>query len=62
MKCVSCTANYPQLEITHISQKGPYTTHVTHSTDICASFEQKIGVDDNYYEPHLFLIIFVVPF
>lgn len=62
MKCVSCTANYAQLEIMHTSQKGPYTTHVTHSIDIYASFEQKIGVDDTNYEPHLFLIIFAVPF
>lgn len=42
-----CTANYSQLGIAHISQKGPYTTHVTHSIDIHASFEQKVGVDDN---------------
>lgn len=42
-----CTANYSQLGITHISQKGPYTTHVRHSTDILGSFEQKVGVDDN---------------
>lgn len=62
MKCVSCTANHAQLEITHISQKGPYTIHVTHSIHIYASFEQKIGVDDNYYEAHLFLITFAVPF
>lgn len=62
MKCVSCAANYAQLEIVRISQKGPYTTHVTHSIDISASFEQRIEVDDNYYESHLFLITFAVPF
>lgn len=45
-----------------ISQKEPHTTHVTHSIDIFASFEQKIGADDNYYEPHLVLIIFAVLF
>lgn len=47
MKCVSCTANYAELEITHISQKGTYTGHVTYSIDIYASYEQKIEVDDN---------------
>lgn len=47
MKCVSCTANYVQSGTMHFSQKGPCTTHVTHSIDIYESFEQKIGVDDN---------------
>lgn len=44
---VFCTVDYSLLGITHISQKGPYMTYVTHSIDFHVSFEQKVGGDDN---------------